>query len=405
MGTQYRNIVRSRKLAERSYLYFKYPSKKGESIEFYLPFMENIEVSESQRPNYATYDLIGRSSSMFAYLGSKSREMNLKFNITLPNIVDYIQNVGLSEMFADNFRNIVMDRSNSSKEREMFFKTPENGGMNAYSNTSIQSKFDYYGEGKKDIYQLDPTYVDGSDPRSGVRNGFDAVAKFFDWSNKGGFFGLLPAPEQKKGFPDIDMGKAVNYLMMWINVIRTSVINNSTKTQYGPPTVYLNHGTMYNNIPCVCTGFSVRLSSNAGYELLSLAPRQVEVTMNLSENRVGNFGDFIPFTEIEGDNLVGWEAVMTGDGTMDPNNQFLRLYRHDTEKLQKAEAEAERKARIDAALQTALAGASLPPPPLPGTPFAGPPPPQIYGPPAPTKASGPEPTLVGPPSPFLGPGF
>lgn len=344
MGTQYRNIVRSRKLAERSYLYFKYPAKKGDSIEFYLPFMENIEISESQRPNYATYDLIGRSGSLFAYLGSKSREMNLKFNITLPNIVDYIHNVGLSEMFADNFRQMVMDKSNTSMQRELFFKSPKNGGINKYSTASIQSKFDYYGEGKKDIYQLDPTYVDGSDPKSGIRGAFQDVADFFTTPSWGlgavadKLFGS--SQEVKKGFPDIDMGKAVNYLMMWVNVIRTSVINNSTKTQYGPPTVYLNHGTMYNNIPCVCTGFSVRLVSNAGYELLSLAPRQVEVTMNLSENRVGNFKGFIPFTEIEGDNLTGWEAVMTGEGTMDPNNQFLRLYRHDTEKLLQAEYKA-----------------------------------------------------------------
>lgn len=357
MGTPYRNIVRSRKLAERSYLYFKYPSK-GDPIEFYLPFMENIDVSESQKPNYATYDLIGRAGSLYAYLGSKSREMTLKFNITLPNIVDYIQNVGLSEMFADNFRKAVMG-VNSSSEREKFFKSggtstgklglgPEGASFGVdYSN---QSKFDYYSEGKKDIYQLDPSYLDGSDSKSGVRSAFEAIAKFFDSSdNKLGIFGLLPGVTQKKeltkGFPDVNMGQAVNYLMMWVNVIRTSVINNSTKTQYGPPTVYLNHGTMYNNIPCVCTGFSVRIASNAGYELLSLAPRQVEVTMNLAENRVGNFEDFIPFTETEGDNLTGWEAVMLGNGTMDPNNQFLRLYRHDSESLKNAEAAAIAAAR------------------------------------------------------------
>jgi hypothetical protein len=360
--------------------------------------MENIDISESQRPNYATYDLIGRSSSMFAYLGSKSREMNLKFNMTLPNIVDYIQNVGLSEMFADNFRSVVMDKANSSLEREKFFKTGNYGAIvsknNKYTDVSIQSKFDYYGEGKKDIYQLDPTYVDGSDPKSGIRSAFKDVADFFTTPSWGlgavadKLFGS--SQEVKKGFPDIDMGKAVNYLMMWVNVIRTSVINNSTKTQYGPPTVYLNHGTMYNNIPCVCTGFSVRLVSNAGYELLSLAPRQVEVTMNLSENRVGNFGDFIPFTEIEGDNLTGWEAVMTGRGTMDPNNQFLRLYRHDTEKLQQAEAAAAAALRITVeksqqAINNARAQLLLAGPPKPAN---------MIGPNSPNS-----PTLIGPPAP------
>jgi hypothetical protein len=35
-----------------------------------LPMLENIEISESQRPNYAVYDLVGRSGNLFAYTGS-----------------------------------------------------------------------------------------------------------------------------------------------------------------------------------------------------------------------------------------------------------------------------------------------------------------------------------------------
>lgn len=321
MGKQYSNIVRSRKLAERSYLYFQYPPK-GNSLEFYLPFMENIEVSESQRPNYATYDLIGRSGSLYAYLGSKSREMNLKFNITLPNIVDYIHNVGLSQMFSNNFRKMANGIS-KVEERKKFLKKGSEQDTNITENL-----FKYYEHGKWDMQQLDSTFVDGKDSKSGVRDAFSRLAGFFDVKNTGSFLNnLFGDPNLKKGFSDIDMGQAVNLLMMWINVIRTSVINNSTKTQYGPPTVYLNHGTMYNNIPCVCTNFSIKLANNAGYELLSLAPRQVEVTMNLAENRTGNFGEFKPFELAEGDNLTGWESVIDGKGSMDPHNQFLRLYR------------------------------------------------------------------------------
>jgi hypothetical protein len=338
MGAQYRKIVRSRKLAERSYLYFKYPSK-DKSLEFYLPFMENIEVSESQRPNYATYDLIGRAGSLYAYLGSKSREMTLKFNITLPNIVDYIHNVGLSNMFADNFREVVLG-INKSEERAKFLKSGSREGI--YN--SNYYKFNYYRQGKEDIQQLDSSFVDATDRKSGVRSIFESVASFFDVSQSKGlnkdFFGLLQnnGSDQKKGFLDIDTGQAVNYLMMWVNIIRTSVINNSTQTQYGPPTVYLNHGTMYNNIPCVCTNYTVRIANNAGYELLSLAPRQVEVTMNLSETRVGNFDKYIPFTQANGENLTGWESVIEevangGQGTMDPHNQLLRLLRNNKDKF------------------------------------------------------------------------
>jgi len=221
MGAQYRKIVRSRKLAERSYLYFKYPSK-DKSLEFYLPFMENITVGESQRPNYATYDLIGRAGSLYAYLGTKSREMTLTFNITLPNIVDYIHNVGLSEMFADNFREVVMG-INQLEERRKFFSGKSTGPY-AATNYKNQGKFDYYGEGKKDIYQLDSTFVDATDKKSGRRKTFEDLASFFN--TRWGLGDLFGKPEIRKGFPDVDTGMAVNYLMMWVNVIRTSVINN-----------------------------------------------------------------------------------------------------------------------------------------------------------------------------------
>lgn len=363
MGAQYRKIVRSRKLAERSYLYFKYPAK-DKSLEFYLPFMENIDVQEQQRANYATYDLIGRAGSLYAYLGAKSREMTLRFNITLPNIVDYIHNVGLSEMFADNFREVVMG-INKSEERKKFF-----AGKTDYprsTNFSNQGKFDYYTQGKRDIQQVDASFMDATDRKSGTRSAFEDIAKFFN--TRWGLGNLFGEPEVKKGFSDVDTGEAVNFLMMWVNVIRTSVINNSTQTQYGPPIVYLNHGTMYNNIPCVCTNYSVKIQNNAGYELLSLAPRQVEIQMNLSETRTGNgqFGDFKPFKLIEGENLAGWEAVINDKGTMDPNNQFLRLYRQNSEELKAIEdlIEKNRLARsVEGPLGTGFVTDSVNPTPV-----------------------------------------
>lgn len=334
MGKQYRNIVRSRKLAERSYLYFKYPFK-NKSLEFYLPFMENIEISESQKPNYATYDLIGRAGSLFAYLGSKSREMQLTFNITLPNVIDYIHTVGLSEMFSDNFREILLGDGLSSKEREKFFRGEERTNYNGPNSDDLGKKFDYYTQGKLDIQYIDSSYIDGDDKKGGTRGLFNDIAQFFNkpW----GFGESIGGPEIKKSFPDINTQQAVDYLMMWVNVIRTSVINNAENTQYGPPTVYLNHGTMYNNIPCVCTGYSVKIVNNAGYELLSLAPRQVQITMQLSETRVGNFEKFEPFKLVEGDNLAGWEAIIQNHGTMDPNNQFLRYWRADNQELKRIE--------------------------------------------------------------------
>ena len=56
-----------------------------------------------------------------------------------------------------------------------------------------------------------------------------------------------------------------------------------------------------------------------------MTPRQIEVTMTLLENRTGDFGNFEPFTPIKGENLPGWEAVISnGGGTLDPYNSKFR---------------------------------------------------------------------------------
>jgi hypothetical protein len=320
MGKQYRDIVKSRYLAERSYLYFQYPGTGGPEI--YLPMLENIEISESQRPNYATYDLIGRSGSLFAYLGSKSREFNLKFNITLPNIIDYINNVGLNEMFSNNFRKTF--KKSNAFERKKFLSDPKARDKFLKDNqVKHDINFDAYGKAYHDLILINPSLQTKS-RKSAWAETVGSITGFFE--KKLDFLDFLkPKPDMKKGFPDVGTSEAVNYLILWVNVIRTSTINRADQTHLGPPTIYINHGTMYNNIPCVCTGYSIRINTPIGYELLSLTPRQIEVTLSLSENRTGNFRNFVPFQYIESENLAGWESVVEGGpGTLDPNNQLFR---------------------------------------------------------------------------------
>lgn len=319
MGKQYRDIVKSRYLAERSYLYFQYPGNPT-GPEIYLPMLENIEISESQRPNYATYDLIGRSGSLYAYLGSKSREFNLKFNITLPNIIDYINNVGMNEMFSDNFRKVF--KKSPALERQKFYSDPKARDKFIKDNAVTHNiKFDAYSKAYQDLILINPSLAPKS-TKSIWAETVGAITGFFD--KKLDFLDFFSKPDMKKGFSDIGTKEAVNYLILWVNVIRTSTINRADQTHLGPPSIYINHGTMYNNIPCVCTGYSIRINTPVGYELLSFTPRQIEVTLSLSENRTGNFKNFVPFEFIESENLAGWESVIDGPGTLDPNNQLFR---------------------------------------------------------------------------------
>lgn len=321
--------IKNRLLPERSYLYYKYPQVGAErSIEFYFPLLENIDISESQRSNLGTYELLGRNSNLYSFHGAKSREFNLRFNMTLPNILDYMTNVGLSERFSSEFRYFYNDRASRVSA---FFKEP---GIK----TTVESRmFNYYLVGETNYNSLKPY-----EPRNyaeelrGLLQKITNPQSLFQLNDgttvdiapeDSGFISIIKStlsPSNKAKLPTKTIEDAVNYFMLLINIIRTSTINNSSNTSLGPPTIYINHGTMYNNIPCVCTNFSIKINQNNGYDLISMSPRQVEISMNLSENRVGDFGSFVPFDLIKGENSTGWESIINGDGTYDSfNSTFI----------------------------------------------------------------------------------
>jgi hypothetical protein len=297
-------IIKSRYLAERSYLYYQYPQPSNErSIEFYIPMLENIEISESQRPNLATYDLIGRAGNLYSYLGAKSRDFTLRFNITLPNIFDYITNVGLNQQFKNSFRYFYSERMEFIRQFQKY--------QNRNSQLTVGDN-NYYQKARSKLASFNPNLNAQKET-----NFMQQFVKFFQ------NLGVLNQNYLNSSNPTIQ--EAVNYLILWTNVLRTSTINNSSNTSLGPPMIYINHGTMYNNIPCICTGFNMAIKTSAGYDLTSLTPRQIEITLNLSENRTGNFKSFKPFVYgesmdiYEGENLAGWEAVIEY-GSMDPYN-------------------------------------------------------------------------------------
>ena len=69
--------------------------------------------------------------------------------------------------------------------------------------------------------------------------------------------------------------------MFWINIIRSSVRNNASNTLFGPPVVRLNHGIMYNNVPFIVDNYQISIVEEAGYDLETILPKQLEITMAL----------------------------------------------------------------------------------------------------------------------------
>lgn len=339
-------VIKSRYLPERSYLYYKYPQPaQRESLEFYFPLFENVDISESQRSNLGSYDLIGRAGTLYSYHGAKSREFNLKFYITLPNILDYVSNVGFNSQFANSFR-YFGDRKQFEKQKFLnsigtafgkSFNYPEGNIGGPKSN--ITDAGGYFRNKDGGIYQQ---YLTAEDKYENFRQeDLTGIEKFFEglnaavtkFSNSLGSFSLVDlfrkpsSSEPKRNY--------IEYFILLINIVRTSTLNNSKNTNLGPPMIYINHGTLYNNIPCVCTNYSIRLVTDAGYHLKTMTPHRVEISLNLSETRVGNFGDFKPFDYIQGENLAGWEAIVD-QKTLDPYNDTFGTYDKDLAGYNKA---------------------------------------------------------------------
>lgn len=256
--------IRSRDLSDLSYLIFQYPTVSTTGTKrsrVKIPMLENIDISETQKPSLSTYDLIGRSGNLFSYAGSKSRDLTLNFNITLPNVTQYI-----TDEYAPVYDN---DPSLSIQRKKL--------KMEDVINEAFPKA------------EVDPNI--GDIDRIRAKEGITSRLK--------------------------DEFRSQRLVSYWINTIRTSVINNSQNTSLGPPTIYVNHGDMYQNIPCVCTNFSLKNIPNGGYDLTTLIPRVVGVTLNLSENRTGDLGKFVPFRPVKRNNQPGWESVIEY-GTLDP---------------------------------------------------------------------------------------
>jgi hypothetical protein len=60
--------------------------------------------------------------------------------------------------------------------------------------------------------------------------------------------------------------------------------------------------------------------------------------MSLSENRVGNFDEFLPFNYVEGENVAGWESIIMYN-TMDPYDERSAYSVTQVEGVDRSEAE------------------------------------------------------------------
>jgi hypothetical protein len=117
--------------------------------------------------------------------------------------------------------------------------------------------------------------------------------------------------------------KVIDLIMYWLNIIRSSNVNHAKNPTIGPPIVRLSHGIMYQDVPCICTDFTISNEEIAGYDVDTLLPRIIKVEMKLEEVRTGDFGTGSNNYYITKDNLKGWESVLSDKTqSMDPGYNY-----------------------------------------------------------------------------------
>ena len=151
----------------------------------------------------------------------------------------------------------------------------------------------------------------------------DGVANYFTKEiNSASIFGYIVEGEDAPPIlsPQEQLNKLntlIDAVYVWTNLVRATTLNNSTNTTQGPPIVRLNHGPMYNNIPCVVSDYNIEMTQEAGYEVETLTPKELVINMTLKEVR--GSGNFVANEIEDGDNIAGWEAIISNNNT-DPYN-------------------------------------------------------------------------------------
>jgi hypothetical protein len=289
-------MIRNRALPERAYLTYHFNlNTNGDTYLVKLPFYENAMISESQRSNVNRMSPIGRSSNIFTYTGSESRRLNIRFYITLPHLYESIIDT-TSEMYQDGII------STSVNERSKFTRLPSEAAPDAETRTIRRIER---------LYTVFKAIVPEADPNFGP--GLQFVQDLLDNVN---IFKYLV--EDRTPEDPLTKKKVQAIYLFWINLIRSSVITNKDAPYLGPPILYLSYGAMYQDTPFICTDYQISPDEQAGFEVKTLLPRRIQVTMSLEEIRMGTYGKFLPGAFKGGDNNYGWEDILFW-GTTDAN--------------------------------------------------------------------------------------
>ena len=324
-----------RKLPERSHLTLEFPQANDRVLRTFIPFMENPTISEKGRANLNSYNLVGRAGQLFSYAGADSRKLTVTFNITLLHIIEMASDEGIDPMFTRQFQYFFTERDKALELFNLQYDISEIERAVAEDGFDADAAKSLTDQVNKDIKDLT---IQDDDLQIKDPNGFGrdhaALSRAYYRKIAGLITGIEPFDAE--GFVDTllpftvseepedqsklkSLNDSIDLVYLWLNLIRGSVLNRSDNTAYGPPIVRLTHGSMYSNVPCLVEDYSISVSEEAGYDVETITPKRIQITLNLVESRTGDFGNYAGGKLVSGDNLTGWESIISNN-ELDPHN-------------------------------------------------------------------------------------
>ena len=274
----------------------------GDVKRIAMPFFENATIKESKKANYATYNPIGRSSSLFSYLGANARSISIDFNLTTPVIVErYLK---LEERIESK-----LTRSEIQEDYKSLYEQGSNPDDAVEDQvTRFLSVLD---EREKTAYEQDLSQYDTALDTFSAENIQTAIptGPFFPpistvaAAKIGGSLAQQASQIDRSG-----LRKGHKAVLSLINLIRASVVNNVDRPMDGPPIAILDYGIQYRNVPCIVEDYSINFSDKYGYDLELMLPRVIECSLKLSEVRPS--GNIVGSTNNASYKIKGWESLI-----------------------------------------------------------------------------------------------
>jgi|TARA_A100000172_G_scaffold41301_3_gene25213 hypothetical protein len=292
-------------LQDRSRLTFEFPDPAyGDRI---CPFFENPKITEKKSSNLVTYDVLGRTSNFFGYTGAKSKEYRVEFFITLPNVVHTATNT--------LFDSIPRDKNKLQRQQDFFNKTDESSEEHGDQTEYLRRRKAFLSKinGEQGLESvLNSVLLKAEGLKSDqpvermIQNGVLTYNKLANTSPELDLANELDAYDKPFIF-----AQAIDMLLFWVDLIRCSTLTARKSPTLGPPIIRIDHGVLYDNVATIAKAYSIDIEEAAGYDIVTLLPNRIKVTLTLLEvQRSYDFRATKQTAVRHTDMLEGWDDLL-----------------------------------------------------------------------------------------------